>query len=234
MKILVIGDDKAKNAFLGTITPEGSTIIVPGCIKLPIDQDTTLDIWNLPDIASSKEAVASYAREADLVIVCKNDTSTTELPKVVEHLPKDMQRCTLINAQTRPTLPTSISQANFSKGENPPTPIPCNLNNKAVVLGALRQIASFIRTPVNSHYNAPFSRKEGEADIPKAHIHKSKSQSAFKKILTFLGISTLISMLKSRFKVSVLFQHDAHAALSLVYCACDERMVINSASEGIE
>ncbi len=34
--------------------------------------------------------------------------------------------------------------------------------------------------------------------------------------------------------VSVLFQHDAHAALSLVYCACDERMVINSASEGIE
>ncbi len=36
------------------------------------------------------------------------------------------------------------------------------------------------------------------------------------------------------FLVSVLFQHDAHAALSLVYCACDERMVINSASEGIE
>ncbi len=35
-------------------------------------------------------------------------------------------------------------------------------------------------------------------------------------------------------QVSVLFQHDAHAALSLVYCACDERMVINSASEGIE
>ncbi len=39
---------------------------------------------------------------------------------------------------------------------------------------------------------------------------------------------------KCRAEVSVLFQHDAHAALSLVYCACDERMVINSASEGIE
>ncbi len=47
-------------------------------------------------------------------------------------------------------------------------------------------------------------------------------------------VAALEMFQKHAFQVSVLFQHDAHAALSLVYCACDERMVINSASEGIE
>ncbi len=48
------------------------------------------------------------------------------------------------------------------------------------------------------------------------------------------GAKTERPGLEQAIDVSVLFQHDAHAALSLVYCACDERMVINSASEGIE
>ncbi len=55
-----------------------------------------------------------------------------------------------------------------------------------------------------------------------------------KFIQELLGIAAGYIAHEQTKEVSVLFQHDAHAALSLVYCACDERMVINSASEGIE
>ncbi len=97
---------------------------------------------------------------------------------------------------------------------------------------ALEAPTSFLPESIKSLPNEAAFLKQLLAQFYKAKVLAERQQ--VQQTNAANQYKKLYEAVEQENQVSVLFQHDAHAALSLVYCACDERMVINSASEGIE